>query len=141
MADKKISEMDLVTQFKVTMYIPIVDEDEPLAEDRNKRITLAQLFGKSTTFTGTTYEFGDGDEFGPWLFIFKGSSNSVFTLPPGSADILNMPIAFCNLGTADLSVDGDGGDGINGSDPFLIAETDTKLYIFKWLGSDGWAVN
>lgn len=141
MADKPMSAMDLITSLTLDMYIPIVDPNEPSASARNKRFTVAMLFSRVTTFTGTSYAYGDGGEFGPYLFIFKGASTSTFTLPPGSDDLINMPIYFCNLGTAgsELNIDGDGTDVIQNSDPFNIPNGDKKIYGFKWMGADGWS--
>lgn len=121
------------------MYIPIVDPNEALAENRNKKITLEQLFGAVTGFTGTLYTYGDGSEFGPWYFIFRGTSQSTFTLPAGSTSIIGMPIYFGNLGTAELLIQGAGTDPILPSDPFSIPSGDKQLYCARWMGAtDGW---
>lgn len=144
MPDQKISADAIVTQLTTAMYVPVVDPSESDATLRNKRFTLAQLWGASTTFTATSYTYGAGGEAGSQLFIFKGTSQSTFTLPYGSTDIVNMPICFVNLGSADLYVQGAGSpsETINsGGDPLLIANGDNKMYIFKWSGAtDGWVV-
>lgn len=134
MADRRTSEFDLLTSFTVDMYIPIIDPSEPLSEDRNKRFTLAQLFAATNTFSGTTETIGGSV---PTLNVFTGSSTCTATLPAGSASIVNMPIYFCNLGTAFLNIDGNGSDTVDSgnSDPFEIPNGDRKVYTARWSGS------
>ena len=142
MADRKISEFDLATEFTVDMYIPIVDPNEALSEDRNKRFTLSQLFGATTTFSSATLTISI---LTPGLYVFQsaGSADSLATLPAGSADIINIPFYFCSLNsTYFLRVEGNGSDTIDdgGADPFEIPPGDKKIYTFRWNGST-WLVS
>lgn len=136
MADRKISEFDLATEFTVDMYIPIVDPNEILEEDRNKRFTLAQLFGAVTSSSATTLTLSASTVI---VTMFNGSSEATWTLPETSADIVGIPVYVINIGTAFLNIEGDGSDTIQGSDPYSIPNGDTKKYEFTWNGSS-WSV-
>lgn len=142
MADRRISEFDILTNFTVDMYIPIVDPNAALADDRNLRFTLAQLFGITVTFSGATLTVGG---LYPTINVFlaAGGADSLATLPAGSSDIVNMPIFFTNLNnTYFLRVGGDGSDTVDngGSDPFEIPPGDRKVYTFRWTGTT-WLVS
>lgn len=139
MPDKKISEDALVTGSFLDMYLPVVDDSEVLAENRNKRITLETIIGAVTSFSGTTLTVS---LLAPQLYYFNGSATSTVTLPAGSDAIINIPIAFINKGTgsAELNIEGNGSDVIIGSDPFNIPNGDFTQYVFKWNGTN-WAVN
>ena len=95
-------------------------------------MTLSTVFGAVTSFSGTTLTI---TLIAPQLYYFSGSSACTVTLPAGEDNLINIPIAFVNNGTADLNIQGDG-DTILGSDPFNIPGTyDKKQYVFTWDGT------
>ena len=134
MPDQKISEDELISSFSLDMYIPLVDPNEALAEDRNKRLTFETLFGAVTVSGVTPLSL----IISPHVYIYNGGSTATWTLPEGAADIVNLTIVICNLGSGDLNIQGFGGDLINNgdSDPFNIPGTyDKTAYAFRWTGT------
>jgi hypothetical protein len=106
MADKKISQDTSLTASQTraavtSMYVPVVDPNETLVANRNKRITydqVGQLYAKFTALSGTTW---DGSNKTKTL-----TANLALTFSPGSNLIGQLIVKQDATGSRTLSING-----------------------------------
>lgn len=96
-------------------------------------IVIILRFGSTEVSTGvrtnsTSYTIGS-----PGTYIFDGSSAASWTLPATSSSIQWSKFYVGNVGTANISLNGDSTDPIAGTDPFIIYPN-TGLKTLVWDG-------
>lgn len=97
-------------------------------------------FGSSVVETGvrnaiTPYTVG-----GPGTYIYDGSAAASWTLPAGSAGLQWSKFYFAAVGSGNITIDGNGSDSIQGTDPFVVyAGTGVKTAVWDgetWIFSN-----
>jgi hypothetical protein len=102
-------------------------------------IVIILRFGSTEVATGVrtnsvSYTIGD-----PGTYVFDGTSAASWTLPATSSSIQWSKFYIANVGTADITLDGNGTDPIANSDTFTIY-SGTGLKTLVWDG-ETWHVS
>jgi hypothetical protein len=102
-------------------------------------IVIILRFGSSEVSTGARTDSASYTLADPGTYIFDGSSAASWTLPAGSDDIKWSKYFIANVGTADITLDGNGSDPIANSDTYTIY-SGTGLKTLVWDG-ETWHVS
>jgi len=102
-------------------------------------IVIILRFGSQEVSTGARTASTSYTITSPGTYVFDGTSAASWTLPAGSTSIQWSKFYIANVGTANISLDGDGTDPIAGTDPFIIYPG-TGLKTIVWDG-ETWIIS
>lgn len=119
-------------------YAAIYSEDADGAGTEGFVIILR--FGSDVVETGQRTNTTPFTVTSPGTYIYDGSGAGSWTLPAGSAGLQWSKFYFAAVGTGDLTIDGNGSDPIQGTDPFVVyAGTGLKTAVWDgetWIFSN-----
>lgn len=103
-------------------------------------IVIILRFGSNAVETGQRTDTTPLTITSPGTYIYDGAGAATWTLPAGSATIQWSKFYFAAVGMGDLTIDADGSETIQGTDPFVVyAGTGLKTAVWDgetWIFSN-----